>query len=59
MPKNPGKQPEETKGKRVKVRFYSGQVSTQHNPPHWPADTLDWTLSIPPKPYEIKQYEIE
>lgn len=59
MPKNPGKQPPETKGKRVKVRFFSGHMSTAHNPPHWPADTLNWSISNPPHPADITHYEVE
>lgn len=59
MPRNPGKQPEETKGKRVKVRFVNGVTSTRYDPPHWPADTLNWSISKPPHPADITHYEVE
>jgi hypothetical protein len=58
MPLNTGTQPRGSKGKQVKVRFFSGRVSTDYTPPHWSADTLDWTLSDPPKDYQIRNYEI-
>ena len=59
MPINRGRQPEETKGKRVKVRLWGGQVSTNYDPPHWPADTLRWDIASPPHPSDIKNYEVE
>lgn len=58
MPRNEGSQPSGTKGKNVRVRFFNGHVSTKYDPPHWPADTLDWTLSDPPKPHEIRNFEV-
>jgi len=44
MPKNPGKQPPETRGKRVRVQLRNGYDSAAYTPPHWPADTIRWEI---------------
>lgn len=59
--RNLGGIPGMAKGKRVRVILVNGQSSDNYQPPHWPADTLDW--SIHPeghrlRPFDIEQFEV-
>ncbi|CAB5162785.1 hypothetical protein UFOVP152_51 [uncultured Caudovirales phage] len=58
MPRNTGTIPGMAKGKRVRVRLFNGFDSAAHDPPHWPADTLRWSLSSPPHPSDIKFWKV-
>ncbi|KUR71214.1 hypothetical protein AQZ52_11120 [Novosphingobium fuchskuhlense] len=58
MPRNEGMQPGATKGKRVRVRLRNGYDSANYDPPHWPADTLRWTISTPPHPSDILAWKL-
>ena len=56
MTPNPGRLPDEARGKRVSVVFVNGKGSDTAIPAHWPADTLDW--SIRPDGHPLRQFDI-
>ena len=58
MPRNTGTKPGAASGKRVRVLTYGGYDSHEREPQGWPADAADWAVSSPPKPYQIKAYQV-
>ena len=58
MPRNEGSQPGCTKGKRVRVRLRNGIDSADYDPPHWPANTLRWSIENPPHPSDILAWKV-
>lgn len=60
---NPGRQPDGSKGRRVRVRLagtgeepvYDNQFS-QTSPPGWAADTTRWSRTG--QPHDVKEYRI-
>lgn len=60
MPRNPGRRPGECAGRKVNVLLFSGWTNkTAIISDPWPADApTDWTISDPPRPYQIKAWEL-
>lgn len=63
MSPNPGKQPKETQGKRIRGKLASGQTFgfTRHDtrsdlPSGWAADTACWRIRS--HPFDIASYEV-
>lgn len=59
MPRNKGRQPGEAFGRKVHVLLWGGWTNKKailSDP--WPADDIDWTISDPPHPYQIKAWEL-
>lgn len=61
--KNPGHQPDKTKGKRVAVVLMSGVSAstapvTTTAPPGWAADKSRWEISKPLYPFDIAWFRI-
>lgn len=62
MKPNPGRQPDETKGKRVFVRLANGKEPSREpvttvTPAGWAADTANWRIT-PGYPFSISHYEV-
>lgn len=61
MIRNDGHFPGMARGKRVRVVLANGADSAAFDPPHWPADTLDWTLGPAARPssrFDIEFFEV-
>lgn len=60
MTPNPGYQPAESAGKRVRVKLANGEMGTVDpnpmSPPGWAADTTRWTLTG--SPFDVADYEV-
>jgi hypothetical protein len=55
--RNPGKCPEEAKGKRVRVRLAgTGEEPKYGDEVGWPANTTRWTVTG--HPYDVKDFEV-
>lgn len=57
MKPNPGYQPAETRGKRIRVRLANGYVAKDNGiQPGWGADTCRWRLED--FAFDIAEYEV-
>lgn len=58
MPANPGYQPAETAGKRVRVRFVNGRVAGEGKEGFtgYPAHTVRWDFSD--SDWDVAEYEV-
>lgn len=61
MIRNRGGLPGMAIGRRVRVVLENGADSARHDPPHWPADMLDWSISPethPSRKFDIREFEV-
>ena len=58
MPLNPGHQPPETIGKRVRLRFANNRVAGEGKEgfPGYPANTVVWTITG--GEWDVAEYEV-
>jgi len=56
MRPNPGRQPPETRGKRIRGRLRNGYRFGFNEIADWPADTTRWSIE-PPHPFDVVEWE--